>query len=117
MSTRVADPAPVVGAPSAALPDPPGPSGGLPFQRLLSFRRNPLRFLERIHRAYGDVVHFRLGPRRFYLVAHPEHTREVLVTGHRNFIKSLALQRSRALLGEGLLTSEGEHHLRQRRLA
>ena len=43
--------------------------------------------------------------------------RDVLVTHHRNFIKSLALQRARVLLGNGLLTSEGEFHLRQRRLA
>src|SRR5687768_7122679 len=104
------------GAESHALSDPPGPRGGLPFQRLLAFRRDPLGFLERVHRAYGDVVHFSFGPRRFYLLAHPDDARDVLVTHHRNFIKSLALQRARNLLGHGLLTSEGEHHLRQRRL-
>jgi cytochrome P450 len=49
--------------------------------------------------------------------AHPDMVRDVLVTHHRNFIKSLALQRARVLLGTGLLTSEGEFHLRQRRLA
>jgi cytochrome P450 len=113
MATRAA----VTGAALAALPDPPGPRGGIPFRRLLSFRGDPLSFLERVHRGHGDVAHFRFGPRRFYLLAHPEHVREVLVVQHRGFIKSLALQRSRVLLGEGLLTSEGDHHLRQRRLA
>jgi cytochrome P450 len=117
MSTQAAGPASAPRTAPAALPDPPGPRRGFPLQRLLAFRRDPLRFLERMQHDHGDIVHFKLGPRRFYLVAHPEHARDVLVTNHRNFIKSLALQRSRALLGEGLLTSEGEHHLRQRRLA
>ncbi|HEX5727017.1 MAG TPA: cytochrome P450 [Longimicrobiaceae bacterium] len=100
------------------LPDPPGPRRGFPpFAQLLAFRRDPLGFLLRLHRGYGDVVHFRFGGRRLYLLGHPDHVRDVLVTHHRNFIKSLALQRARVLLGQGLLTSEGEHHLRQRRLA
>jgi cytochrome P450 len=42
--------------------------------------------------------------------------REILVTNQGNFLKSRALQRAKVLLGEGLLTSEGQHHLRQRRL-
>jgi cytochrome P450 len=42
--------------------------------------------------------------------------REVLVTNQANFTKSRALQRARVLLGEGLLTSEGQFHLRQRGL-
>lgn len=101
---------------TAALPEPPGP-GGVPFAHLAAFRRDPLTFLERVYRRYGDVARFRFGPRRLYLLAHPELVRDVLVTRHRNFIKSKALQRARVVLGNGLLTSEGEVHLRQRRLA
>ena len=51
-----------------------------------------------------------------YLVSHPDYVREILVTNQGNFVKSRALQRAKVLLGEGLLTSEGQHHLRQRRL-
>ncbi len=51
-----------------------------------------------------------------YLVNHPDYVREILVTNQNNFMKSRALQRAKMLLGEGLLTSEGQHHLRQRRL-
>ena len=47
---------------------------------------------------------------------HPDLVRDILVTNQSNFTKSRALQRARILLGEGLLTSEGEFHLRQRRL-
>ncbi|HEX2205647.1 MAG TPA: cytochrome P450 [Longimicrobium sp.] len=106
------------GGPGAArLPDPPGPRGGLPFGRMAAFRRDALAFLSHVHAAHGDVAYFRFGPRKMYLVAHPDDVQTVLVTRHRSFIKSLALQRARVLLGTGLLTSEGELHLRQRRLA
>jgi cytochrome P450 len=96
---------------------PPGPRTRLPVGSLFAFRRDPTGFLTRVARDYGDVAHFRFGPRRLYLLSHPDLVREVLVTRHRNFIKSYALQRSRVLLGHGLLTSEGEFHLRQRRLS
>ncbi len=74
-------------------------------------------FLARIARQYGDVVYFGIGPREIYLVVHPDAIRDLLVTKDRSFIKSLALQRTKVVLGEGLLTSEGDFHLRQRRLA
>ncbi|MEW6209244.1 MAG: cytochrome P450 [Acidobacteriota bacterium] len=84
---------------------------------LREFRRDPLNFLTRIARRHGDVVLFYLGPRRIYLVNHPDYIRDVLVTHSRNFIKSRGLQMAKRFLGEGLLTSEGDAHLRQRRLA
>jgi cytochrome P450 len=99
------------------LPSPPGPRPRMPLAPLLAFRRDPLGTLDRLRRDWGDVVHFRFGPRHLYLLSHPDMVRDVLVTHHRNFAKSLALQRARVLLGTGLLTSEGEFHLRQRRLA
>ncbi len=67
-------------------------------------------------RQYGDLPYFRLGPYHAYLVNHPDYVRDVLVSNQANFTKSRALQRARILLGEGLLTSEGQFHLRQRRL-
>jgi len=39
-----------------------------------------------------------------------------MVTNQGNFTKSRVLQRARVLLGDGLLTSEGSFHVRQRRL-
>jgi cytochrome P450 len=108
---------PAGGAAIALLPDPPGPRGrGTPL-RLVRFGRNPLHAIHRLYLRYGDVVTTSLGRRRMYILSHPEMVRHVLVTHHRNFIKSLALQRAQVLLGQGLLTSEGDFHLRQRRLA
>ncbi|HEV7903981.1 MAG TPA: cytochrome P450 [Pyrinomonadaceae bacterium] len=84
---------------------------------LLAFRRDPLKFLTRLAREHGDIVPFRMGPQHVLLLNHPELVKDALVTRADCFHKGRALQRSKRLLGEGLLTSEGEHHRRQRRLA
>ena len=83
---------------------------------LRAMQRDPLSFLTRIAREFGDVAHFTFGPQHLYLVNHPDLIRDVLVTKQRSFMKGRALQRTKLLLGEGLLTSEGDLHLRQRRL-
>ncbi|HYL35101.1 MAG TPA: cytochrome P450 [Bryobacteraceae bacterium] len=83
---------------------------------LPAFRSRPIQFLMRVARQYGDLPYFRLGPYHVHLVNHPDFVREIFITQQNNFIKSRALQRARILLGEGLLTSEGEFHTRQRRL-
>jgi cytochrome P450 len=83
---------------------------------LISPGRDPLKLFRRLAATYGDVVHFRLGSERVFFINHPQHIRDVLVTNQRNFTKSRGLERAKKLLGEGLLTSEGAAHLRQRRL-
>lgn len=67
-------------------------------------------------RRYGDVVYIPLGRQHIYCISHPDAIRDVLVTHQNKFKKSRMLERARVLLGDGLLTSEGEHHRRQRRL-
>ncbi|HYP00986.1 MAG TPA: cytochrome P450, partial [Pyrinomonadaceae bacterium] len=98
-------------------PDARAKRTGSPLFDLLAFRRDPLKFLTRIAREHGDIVHFRIGPQHALLLNHPELVRDALVTRADFFHKGRALQRAKRLLGEGLLTSEGEHHRRQRRLA
>lgn len=96
---------------------PPGPKRSfLPGGHLFQFRRNSLRFLTNVAREHGDISYFRLANQHVYFINHPDLVRDVLVTNADNFIKGRALQRAKRLLGEGLLTSEGEHHRRQRRL-
>ena len=98
-------------------PDARPARAGSPLLDLLAFRRDPLKFLTRIAREHGDIVHFRIGPQHVLLLNHPDLVRDALVTRADCFHKGRALQRAKRLLGEGLLTSEGEHHRRQRRLA
>ena len=84
-------------------------------RNLQRLRRDPLTLLTDLAMR-GDVVEFWAGPQRMVLVNHPDCIREVLVTKNRAFVKGRVLERAKRLLGEGLLTSEGETHLRQRRL-
>lgn len=98
-----------------AAPRPPGPKPR-PFGLLGEFRKNPAEFLERNARQYGDFVFLRVGSQHIYLLTHPDSNRDVLVTNQSQFKKSRMLERARILLGDGLLTSEGQFHLRQRRL-
>ena len=95
----------------------PGPTG-LPFAgSLIDFFRDMPELSLRVARNHGDLATFRLGSRRVVLVSRPEWIGDILVTHSRNFVKSRGLQRAKKLLGEGLLTSEGAFHLRQRRLS
>lgn len=84
-------------------------------------RRFPMIRLDRLEflkgqAALGDITHFRMGPFTIYFINHPDLVRDVLIVNADKFIKGRALQRSKSLLGNGLLTSEGEFHLRQRRM-
>jgi cytochrome P450 len=86
------------------------------FGHLFTFRKDPIGFLSSAQKTYGDFVHMKLAGRDVYLVSSPELISEILVTRAKEFKKSRALQLAKDLLGEGLLTSEGEHHLKQRRM-
>ena len=95
---------------------PPGPESVFPVITVFAFRRDPIKFLMNLADRYGDLVHFRLGQQSFFLLKNPDHIRDVLVTHNKNFMKGEGLQRAKRFLGEGLVTSEGDFHLRQRRL-
>lgn len=77
--------------------------------------RDPLGFLERVYQL-GDVVVLRLGPKPAYLVNASEPFRWVLVGGAPNFDKGFQIDKLRALIGDGIGTSVGTKHRRQRRL-
>jgi cytochrome P450 len=79
------------------------------------FRKNPTLFLENLARL-GDVSSFRMGPQQAFFLSSAEMVRDLLIVNAHKFVKGRALQRAKNLLGEGLLTSEGEFHLRQRRM-
>ncbi|HEY3119150.1 MAG TPA: cytochrome P450 [Vicinamibacteria bacterium] len=99
------------------LPWPPGPKGIPLLGSLFDFHRRPAQFLLDSARRYGDVVHYRLGLTDVFLISHPDLIKDVLVTHQHQFLKGYGLQWAKQFLGEGLLTSEGEHHTRQRRLS
>jgi cytochrome P450 len=96
---------------------PPGPRGTLLRGNLAAFLRDRLDFFTNCARDYGDFVSIRLGHRRIVLVSDPASIEYALVTNTRNFIKHFALRLNPLVLGNGLLTSEGDFWLHQRRLA
>ena len=95
---------------------PPGPRGHWLQGSLPDFRRARLDFFIEMREKFGDVVRVRLGPRRIYLLYHPDAIEETLVSKNGHFRKHFALRLNPLVLGKGLLTSEGDFWLRQRRL-
>src|SRR5215831_13087619 len=96
---------------------PPGPKGHFLLGNIADMQRDALGFLVQLHREYGDLVHFRLGPYHTHLVSDPATIHRILVDEADKFPRG---RYSRDLLskpiGVGLLTSDGAYHRRQRRL-
>ena len=95
---------------------PPGPTYILPYRLVRKFLHDPLKLLTDISHTYGDIAHFKFGSQNVYLLNNPDYIEDVLVTNYKKFIKSRGLQVSKRLLGNGLVTSEGEYHDLQRHL-
>jgi cytochrome P450 len=95
---------------------PPGPKPKFLLGHLFSFRKDSIGFLRNIAKEYGDIVHFKIGPLRIVLLNHPDFIKEVLSVKHQNFVKGRPMEMAKELLGEGLLTSEGEFHKRHSRI-
>ncbi len=98
---------------------PPGLRRNLPFYLFSRFFRanNPILLFEHLIEEYGSVSHYMLGPSHIVFLNDPELIREVLITKAPVFIKERTQRRMKILLGEGLITSDGETHMRQRRIA
>jgi cytochrome P450 len=102
---------------SAKLKFPPGPSGGIR-QWMSGPLKNgdPLGYFTGITSKYGDIARLRILNFQVFLINHPDYIEDVLVNHPRKFIKGRVLQANKRVFGRGLLTSEGDFWLRQRRL-
>ena len=97
---------------------PPGPKGNFLLGNVSDFSEDEPAFLLESVKQYGDLVYFRLAHLHTYLIGSPDLIREVLVTQSSKFEKApLDKQILGKFLGNGLLTSDGAFHRRQRRLA
>src|SRR5713101_2046108 len=95
---------------------PPGPKGRFLLGSLVEVSRDWLGFYKRCAEEYGDVVCVHLAHVPVYLLVHPRDIETVLVTNASNFTKSADYRALARVLGQGLLTSEGDFWKRQRSL-
>jgi cytochrome P450 len=97
--------------------EPPGPAF---WPRLLKggpFREDAASFMKSNAEQFGDLVSFQTLGVRVLQFNHPELIHELLVRDAPHHNRGLVMQRSKMVLGNGLLTSEEPLHMRQRRLA
>ena len=94
---------------------PPGPKGLPIVGNIFQLRRDPLSFVREIQQTYGRMATVQFGKQQVVMFLRPEHVRYLLVEKPRNFVK-YDLGNLRFLLGDGLLTSDGDFHRQQRRL-
>lgn len=96
---------------------PPGPPRHPIFGNLREIRRDSLGFLLSAAREYGDIVSFHFMFFPGLLINHPDYIQHVLQDNHRAYSKqTFDYAVLKPVLGEGLLTSDGDFWLRQRRL-
>ena len=95
----------------------PGPKG-LPLVGSIGALRakGPLDFWFDLWREYGDVARAQMGPQTLLQFVRPEHIHHILVKNKDNYIKGLSHDALRIPLGKGILTADGEHWRRPRRL-
>ena len=94
-----------------------GPQGRRAAWSLVRERRgDPLGMFTRLRREYGPFVPFRMGPLHMYLLTDPDLVEEVFTTHAGSVRKGRMLEGARVVLGDGLLTAEGDTHRAHRRI-
>jgi cytochrome P450 len=78
---------------------------------------NPILLFQHLVQEYGDIAHYKIGWNHIVFLNHPDYIRDVLVVQNDNFVKERTVRRSKMLLGEGMITSEGAQHRAQRQVA
>ncbi len=97
---------------------PPGFERNLLWFAWRKFRpANPITLFQHLADEYGDIAHYKIGWNHIVFLNHPDYIREVLVVQNDKFIKERTVRRSKMLLGEGMITSEGAEHRTQRQVA
>jgi cytochrome P450 len=78
---------------------------------------NPIVHFQSLTDRYGDIAHYKVGRKHIIFINNPEHIREILTVQHAKFVKERTQQKAKVLLGEGMITSNGAAHRKQRQVA
>ncbi len=95
----------------------PGPKGNILVGDLLALASDPLGLLMRCLNEHGDVVHLQVPGRDWFLITRPEHVRHVLVDQARNYVRGASYERIRLIVGDSIVTTDGEQWRSLRRIA
>lgn len=100
---------------TTAIPGPKSHSFGLDF--LDRFKSDPLGTMTHLKGEFGDIVNVKFGPVNWVLCNHPDHIKEIYVTNWRNYGKTDRFKQVLSSVdGQGLVLTEGDFWLRQRRI-
>jgi cytochrome P450 len=78
---------------------------------------NMLRYNEKLKKVYGDIYQIDLGYLQLYATSNPDLIKQILQTNNKNYVKSMAYDKLKMGLGNGLVTSAGDYWRKQRRLS
>ncbi len=95
---------------------PPGPKPKPVVGNVLDFRKGQIAFLTGLQRQYGKASTFYFGAFPAVMFTTAEAVRYVMVENAKNFTIREIAQGLQLLLGDALLTTDGDFHQRQRRL-
>src|SRR4051794_14305145 len=95
---------------------PPGPGRRATFGLLRMLVSDRLALMRYAAGNYGDASRMAIGPKTLYFFNHPDHAKHVLADNSANYHKGIGLVQARRVIGDGLLTSEGELWRKQRRM-
>ncbi len=95
---------------------PPGPRGLPVIGNALQIGGTDVRRLLTLRETYGDIVHMKVGKLNTYMLFNPDHVHHVLVKNQKNYVKGMGYDGLRLMLGQGLVTSDGETWLQNRKL-
>lgn len=100
-----------------ALREPEGPRGHPFVGNLYEYARDPLAFLQKARREYGEVARLRFARSTSFLVSNPAYVKHILQDNHRNYERNeFSNTLLKLFLGDSVLTLDGGDWLRQRRL-
>lgn len=95
----------------------PGPQARPLLGFMPEMRKNPLGFLTQLSREYPRIAHIKLGPVSAYVINEPAYIKHVLTDNYKNYVKKWGYDKFAPMFGNGLITSNGDFWLRQRKLA